>query len=78
MNFSDALTAVKAGKRVRRAAWTGTHRGLWLELVHPHLADGRVMMPALAEPGMNGTLRPFAAANDDLLADDWDVIGDSG
>jgi hypothetical protein len=74
MDFSDALTELKAGRKVRRTAWAGTHRGLTVELLRPNVADGRHLMPQLLVQDETGILRPFSGANWDLLADDWEVV----
>jgi len=77
MNFSEALTEIKAGKKVRRAAWDegGVLRGLTIELVQVVSAnDGRPVMPLLLGQGRDGVLRSFAVAQWDLLADDWEVV----
>jgi hypothetical protein len=74
VTFEEALTAVKGGQRVRRKVWADFHRGLYLELVHPVLpGDPRQLMPVLAV-WADGVLRPFAGANWDLLAGDWEIV----
>ena len=76
MNFSEALTELKAGRKLRRAAWDegGILLGLTIELAHVVTAnDGRPVMPLLLTQGRDGILRPFAGAQWDLLADDWET-----
>lgn len=79
MDFSDALRAAKEGKRVRRAIWKpGGERDfaaiLHIELVSVAAQDGRECMPQLlCQDPASGILRPFAGANWDLLAEDWEL-----
>lgn len=80
MDFSDALRAVRDGKKARRAVWASGRpdwRGIALELVQVIPAnDGRSVMPVLmiSYPGNEQPLRPFSGANWDLLADDWEIL----
>lgn len=78
MTFEEILPAVKSGRKAQRAVWDGRGtgwRGCWLELTRPSLADGRTLMPLLAIGYPDeGMLRPFAGANWDLLADDWELV----
>jgi Protein of unknown function (DUF2829) len=74
VNFSEALTELKAGQKVRRTAWAGTLRGLTLELAYPPPLEGRPLMPQLLVQSEDGILRPFSGANWDLLAEDWEVV----
>ena len=78
VDFSDALEAVKDGFKVRRVAWKpggARDQGIaHLELVSVAATDGRACMPQLlCADAATGILRPFAGANWDLLADDWEV-----
>jgi hypothetical protein len=83
MDFSDALRAVKDGKKAARAVWASGTRpwyGATLELVQVISAnDGRYAMPVLmvSYPGEE-ILRPFSGANWDLLADDWEIVDEAG
>ena len=79
VDFSDALKAVKDGKRVRRALWSARsgyldgYAGLVAELVQPpQLPDGRPFMPLIVIEGEDGILRP-AVTQYDVLADDWEL-----
>jgi Protein of unknown function (DUF2829) len=66
VDFSDALRAMKDGKKVTRAVWVG----------YAMIMD----MPAPLEPqivmGYAGkeVLRPFAGSQWDLLSDDWEIV----
>lgn len=80
MDFSDALTALKRGKKVSRGIWHASgdvHAGAVIELVGQHRAEGHDIMPMLmmSWPG-SAVMRPFAGANWDLLAEDWEVTGE--
>jgi hypothetical protein len=78
MDFSAALAALKDGKNVRRQAWAGTMRGLYLmlapELVETFKGDEATIMPQLLVMSQDGVLRPFSGANWDLLAEDWEIV----
>lgn len=71
MDFSDALRAVKDGKRVRRAVWHDNpdRWGCWVEL-----ADVPPVGDVLLVGYVDGASRLFAGANWDLLADDWEIV----
>jgi hypothetical protein len=78
LSFSDALDALKAGKRVRRAYWgqrAPRQVGLHLILVPEHRDDERVVLPCLTlvDPA-TGTSCAFTSPNWDLLADDWKIV----
>ena len=78
MNFSEALTEIKAGKKAGRKAWLDRGYGTFVELVQVQSAnDGRTVTPLLLVSSDDGVLRPFSGSNRDLLADDWEV-GDGG
>jgi hypothetical protein len=89
MDFSDALRAIKSGKRVTRTGWNGN--GMWLFLIPGSrfpVERGRPM--ALAAPEMVGNLVsyrshidlftadgefvPWCATQSDLLAEDWETV----
>ena len=76
MDFSDALLAVKQGKKVRRRLWADLDGriGEGIELVHPLLPDGRPVMPMLLCSKPDGTMTLFAGSQWDLLAEDWEVV----
>ncbi len=77
MDFSDALRALKDGKRVARAGWNG--KGMWLLLAPGGLVsgyDGRDMeaQPYVGMKTAQGTWVPWLCSQTDLLADDWQVV----
>ncbi len=76
-DFSQALLALKDGKRVSRAGWNGV--GLWLELQRPD-ANSKMTLPyiyinypddAKTTPGARC---PWLASQTDMMAEDWQVL----
>lgn len=86
MDFSQALAAVKAGRRVTRTGWNGP--GQWVALspgfeldagrifsapVRDHVGDGTGRFaPYLIICNAQGVFVPWLASQGDLLADDWE------
>lgn len=86
MNFSEALTALKDGKRVSRAGWNG--KGMFIFLVPGSVF--KVNRPPLLGIYPEGTeiryqghvdmktaddmVVPWLCSQTDLLADDWGVV----
>lgn len=82
MSFSDALAALKQGKRIARQGWNG--KGMWLRYVDLYSDEEFRITEA---PRCNGTLLPWIgmltadngfvpwlASQTDLLAEDWVVV----
>lgn len=76
MNFGEAVTMMKEGKRVCRSGWNG--KGMWLKLVPADIADKVVFeyeaLDALPWIGMktaDNKFVPWLASQTDILADDW-------
>lgn len=65
MNFSQALKAIKKGKRVRRRNWR--EQKSWIILAKKNEAK----WIAISKDGM---ILPWLPSQDDLLSDDWEVI----
>lgn len=61
-DFSDALRLAKAGQRLRRINWSPEVAGLLF-------VSGRLVYE------VGGVMTPFLPAMEDLLADDWQVVG---
>lgn len=75
MDFSEALTAIKAGKLVTRAGWNG--KGMWLALEGAQaLIDNRLRLPHIIMSTVTGDLVPWVASHTDLLAEDWQEVPD--
>lgn len=88
MNFSDALTACKAGNAISRDGWNGAGQYVVLQKGYP---DGIAINANTAEATgiQQGTIMAFApyllfrtsqlifvpwvASQSDLLAEDWEV-----
>lgn len=77
MNFSEALTAVKATFGIARTGWNG--KGLMVGMQRPdeHSANTLpylfIKYPA-DHPTMPGARCPWLASQTDLLADDWFIV----
>ena len=85
MNFSDALTHLKQGHRLRRAGWNG--KGMFLFLVPGSVfrVNREPLLSILGEGTevryhahidmftAQGYVVPWLASQADLLADDWEL-----
>lgn len=85
-DFGEALVALKAGQRVRRAGWNG--KGMFLFLVPgstfavsraPLLGiypEGTVInyCPHIDMKTADGSIVPWLASQTDMLAEDWEVL----
>ena len=86
MDFSKALTAIKAGALVSRSGWNG--KGMFVFLVNGStftvnrepllsiLGAGSVVnyLPHVDMKTADGTIVPWLVSQSDLLADDWGVV----
>lgn len=86
MDFSTALLAVKAGKRVSRAGWNG--KGMFVFLVNGRqfTVNREPLLSILGEgtavnyhahvdmKTADGQIVPWLCSQTDLLADDWGVL----
>lgn len=88
MNFSDALTALKAGQRLTRAGWNGRGMFIVLQAGYPDgipinrntaqatgIPEGTrcAFSPYLMFRTAQGAFVPWVASHTDLLSDDWTV-----
>lgn len=71
MDFSNALDALKKGKKVSRAGWNG--KGLSVQIQRPD-ANSKMSLPYLFIEYPNGQRCPWHASQTDILAEDWNVI----
>lgn len=71
MNFGDALSALKEGKRVSRTGWNG--KGMWLELQVPD-AHSKMTLPYVYMKTAQDDLVPWLASQTDVLAEDWGIV----
>jgi hypothetical protein len=90
MNFGDAITALKAGKRVARSGWNG--KGMFLILIAGTPAvvprEGTPYADLMVSPTgvvdinphidmktATGQMQPgWLASQTDMLAEDWTVV----
>lgn len=78
LTFSDALTFLKAGKRVHRSGWNG--KGMFLFRVPAHKdacieMDGEIVefRGHIMMKTAPGYIVPWLASQTDLLDEDWEV-----
>jgi hypothetical protein len=70
MNFGDAISALKEGKRVSRTGWNG--KGMWLELQVPD-AHSKMTLPYVYLNYPRARV-PWLASQTDMLAEDWGIV----
>ena len=73
MNFSTALEAVKAGKKIQRLGWNG--KGLTVQIQRPD-TNSKMTLPYLFIEYPNGLRCPWLASQTDILAEDWQIISE--
>ena len=73
MNFGDALTLLKAGRRVNRYGWNG--KGMWLQLQVPDV-NSKMTLPYIYMKTADNQLVPWLASQTDVLAEDWNGLLD--
>lgn len=71
MNFGDALTFLKGGKRITRAGWNGP--GQYLELQVPD-EGSKMTLPYIYISTVTGDRVPWLASQTDVLACDWELV----
>lgn len=74
MTFSEALEAMKQGKWVKRSAWGGywfIHEDVY---VHGDGKAGRMNPMIIACLRDGGGYAPAQAYQQDLLAEDWEIV----
>jgi len=86
LDFSDALKALKNGKKVARKGWNG--KGMWIKLVaqdHYELLDATIsefkrgpdwnLESFIVMYTAQDKLQPgWLASQADMLAEDWEVL----
>ena len=83
MSFGEALEALKAGKKARRAGWNGKNQ--YIELAtNISYTDARgnivncehdaIGNKAIAFVGTSGVQMGWLASQADMLAEDWEVV----
>lgn len=88
MNFSDALTLIKAGKRLARDGWNASGQWVVLQRGYPNgipinantagatgIPEGTIcaFRPYLMLSAADATFVPWAPTVSDVLAEDWVV-----
>jgi hypothetical protein len=82
MNFSDALSLLKAGQKVCRFGWNG--KGMWLKIVDYWISAAYVdcecaeqdnNLPFIVMKTADNHFVPWLASQTDILAVDWMVVG---
>ena len=90
MDFSKALTFIKAGERVARSGWNG--KGMFIFLVPGSVFKvNRPPLLGIYPEGteinyhghidmktVDGTVVPWLASQDDMLVEDWFVVEQEG
>ena len=83
MNFGEALEALKAGKKCRRAGWNGKGQCIQLATAISYKTmDGEIVNceheaignQAIAFVGTSGVQMGWLASQADMLANDWEVV----
>lgn len=92
MNFSDALNLLKQAKKLARAGWNGKNMFVVLQKGYPDgiainkntaeatgIAEGTIkkFLPYLMFMTADGDFVPWVASQTDLLAEDWQNLGDA-
>ena len=70
-SIGSAITAMRAGQRVRRAGWNG--KGMWIALQLPD-ANSKMTEPYVYMRTAQGGLIPWLCSQADLLAADWEIV----
>ena len=70
MNFSEILTLIKEGKRVKRAGWNGPGQYLMLQRPDEH---SKMTLPYIYIRTVQDDLVPWLASQTDILANDWEL-----
>jgi len=68
MDFGQALSLIKHGKRVTRTGWNG--KGMYIALQRPD-ANSKMTLPYIYMSTVQCDLVPWLASQTDLLAEDW-------
>lgn len=78
MNFGDAITALKEGKKVRRGNWNGKNMWLLLQVPDEH---SKMTLPYIymeypkGHPAYpEGSKVPWLASQTDMLCEDWEIV----
>jgi hypothetical protein len=70
-NFSYALQAIKAGRRLTRKGWNAEGQFVELQVPDEH---SKMKRPYIYISPVDGKLVPWVASQSDLLAEDWTEV----
>lgn len=73
MKIGEAIDALERGERVARAGWNG--KGMYLELQVPD-AHSKMSLPYVFMFTACKNRVPWLASQTDLLAKDWEIVGE--
>lgn len=73
MNFGNALIMLKEGYKVQRSGWNG--KNMWINLQTP-TETSKMTLPYIYMYTAQGDLVPWLASQTDVLAEDWELVGD--
>jgi len=71
MTFSQALNAIKEGKKLSRRNWNGPDQYVEAQFPDDH---SKMTLPYIFIRTVSGDLVPWLASQTDLLQDDWFVV----
>lgn len=71
ITFSEALEAVKQGRKIQRKNWNGP--GQFVEIQRPD-DNSKMGLPYLYITTVDGKRVPWAPSQTDVLADDWRTL----
>ncbi len=86
MNFSQALEAIKEGKRVCRTGWNGKNMFLFMVPGSKFIVNREPLLSLMGEgteviyrPHIDmvddvGTVTPWSPSQTDILANDWQLV----
>jgi hypothetical protein len=89
MNFSEALTLIKEGKKLARAGWNGKGMFIVYQKAYPDgipinantaqatgITEGTVCVfrPYLMMKAVDGAFFPWNPNQLDMLSEDWEII----
>lgn len=79
MNFSQALEALKQGKKVKRAVWGGywfIKKNVAVDIIPGDSMDsvGVIREMIVAKLKDNGGYAPATPYQADILAEDWEIV----
>lgn len=71
MNFSEALIALKEGKKLQRENWNG--KGMYIKAQFPETGS-KMRKPYIYIVPCNDSLIPWVASHADLFGEDWVIL----